>query len=237
MAPGCSTHYLLSTLSPTFYSAHQPHGLTHLHGLCPVHALADRKAADVDLKAEQVALRASAGRQTLAQLALQFELCVKRVRAVREDESRELQRLQGERLNGADFRYYPRPCTAKGCQRPWFSVYAASLYQWYRAESACGICMLRVYCPSCAAKELEEAEERLEGAKGKLETEEEWERHVEEVRRRREFEVEFWEKAQTRVMLKKGVRPRVTEARKTKTEDVELEGKGVDIVRELCVVM
>ncbi|KAF2809522.1 uncharacterized protein BDZ99DRAFT_463302 [Mytilinidion resinicola] len=237
MSEGCQAHYILSMLSPSFYAPSKPYGLVNKHGLCPSHAFKDRQLAEAHLKSENGRLRATAGRRTMREVQQLFEQHVKDMVRGREADSNALLRHQEAVLHSKAFKYYERPCTKENCQRPWYSVYAASLFKMYNTVDENGIGMLTVYCPRCATAEVDEVDSKIESAKFRCKTDEEFARFVTELRRRRAVQIEFWEKAQVRVMLQKGVKPKIIAVEDPLEDDDKLEGKGVEFVREACSVM
>ncbi|ORY09383.1 hypothetical protein BCR34DRAFT_602897 [Clohesyomyces aquaticus] len=134
-----------------------------------------------------------------------------------------------------DWRYIPRPCTRKSCKSPWYSPFSVTLFPFYTApHPAFGLVKLPTLCPECAKLDVGAAEAGLEKKRKTVKDEEEWEIVLEKVKRDREVEREFWEKAQGRVVKERGVRFRIVEEKK---KEPELEGKGFEVLRELCVVM
>ncbi|KAF2467128.1 uncharacterized protein BDR25DRAFT_317338 [Lindgomyces ingoldianus] len=262
--PLCSEHYLLSSLSPTFYTTQKPYGLRHKRGLCPSHAYKDLKAANDACRREWESMRQNAGRKNLSVIASEHEAWICALDVQRSGEAAELEDRQKQRVLGWedptspilsvsvaplvalktggsekskpvleqwDWRYMPRPCTRKGCKRNWYSPFSATLYQWYLQECKFGLTMLETLCPECTRADIEALVENIE--KKKAIKEEEWEIWLEKVRKDREVERAFWEQAQSRVVKERGMRFKVVEEKK----ELELEGKGFEMLKELCVVM
>jgi hypothetical protein len=237
MHENCQAHYIISKLSPSFYAPSKPYGLINKHGLCPSHAFKDRQAAETHLKADHARLRATAGRMTLREVQQLFEQRVRDVVHDREAESRALLRNQEAQLHAKDFKYYQRPCTAEGCQRPWYSIYATSLFQMYNTFDEHGIGCLTVYCPTCASAEVDEVDSKIKSARFRIKDDDEFNQFVTELARRRAVQIDFWEKAQVRVMLKKGVKAKTIVMEDPPPDELKLEGRGVEVVREACCVM
>lgn len=218
-------------------------------------------------------MRQNARRKTLGDVAADFELFVRVFDQEREEESRAAERRQKIRVlglrrgkaigagegggGGSDdgsaswWKYVPRPCTRKACPHPWYSPYASHLYTFYTCSSStptpkrrlASLLPLRTLCPACAQQNLSVTESSLL-QKRELLDDEEWILHAEQVRRDREMEVKFWEGAQERVVLEKGVRGATVEElereeRRGKEEggEVLVKGRKGEVVRELCVVM
>jgi len=174
-------------------------------------------------------MRQNAGRKTLGQIAVEFELWKEQFHQDRALEAKALiasQKKKVLKIAGSinkqkektpatpaptnndkndeswDWRYTPRPCTRKDCKSQWYSPFDNKLYFLYHTSRPSGLIPLPTLCPRCAKTDVEAAEERMEGRKNEGTM---WEQWCEEVRRDREMEVEFWEKAQERLVREEGV--------------------------------
>ncbi|KAF2184400.1 hypothetical protein K469DRAFT_709137 [Zopfia rhizophila CBS 207.26] len=250
--PHCSNHYLPSSLGPTYYSPKKPYGLRNKRGLCPNHASKDLKAANEQCKKERERTRQKAGRKTLGMVEEEFESWMRFFNLERVEESKELERRQrvkvvgwdeglspgskkGKRGEGDaeewDWKYALRPCTKKGCKREWYSPFDEGLFRWYSRECKFGLRALEALCPACAKEEIEATEKRVEERTTDV-SKAEWENWLANLKNEREVEREFWDKAQGRVVRERGMQPRAVEGK-----EPGLEGKGVETLKELCVVM
>ncbi|PVH93891.1 hypothetical protein DM02DRAFT_483307, partial [Periconia macrospinosa] len=228
LAPSCNKHYTSSLLGPTFYLPQQPHQLVRKKAFCVKCANQELRLANHKVKQTFESMRQNAGRKTLGQIAVEFELWKEQFHQDRALEAKALiasQKKKVLKIAGSinnqkektpatpaptnndkndeswDWRYTPRPCTRKDCKSQWYSPFDNKLYFLYHTSRPSGLIPLPTLCPRCAKTDVEAAEERMEGRKNEGTM---WEQWCEEVRRDREMEVEFWEKAQERLVREEG---------------------------------
>ncbi|KAF2262313.1 hypothetical protein CC78DRAFT_582798, partial [Lojkania enalia] len=249
--PSCTTHSLPTHLGPTFHLPQPPYNLTRKPALCPHHASQDLKYANADCKQEWEKMRQGAGRKTMGEVARDFDAYLGIVRRIRDEEARALERRLRERVLGVgnrgqghgergkayDWKYTPRPCTRKGCKRELYSPFDAHFYDFYCRSQEFGIRAMETLCPHCAWADVSRLLDDAECKRQEMEASE-WEGWIEHVKMDRQQQKHFWEKAQERVVREKGVGFNITEGKRKKNgEKIEIQGKGVDTMREVCVVM
>ncbi|KAI8934419.1 hypothetical protein NX059_009154 [Plenodomus lindquistii] len=84
-----------------YYVPQGPYSLSRLHGYCPRHTTKELADASATCKREWEALRQSAGRRTLGQIAADFETFKQQFRDAREVEDEQLQRDLQSRVLGS----------------------------------------------------------------------------------------------------------------------------------------
>ncbi|KAF2740663.1 hypothetical protein EJ04DRAFT_162173 [Polyplosphaeria fusca] len=247
--PDCPSHTLPSALGPTYFSPQSPYSLIRHPGLCPSHAYANLRSANEECKQQWERMRQNARRKTMGQVASEFAAWVHAYRKERAEESKDMQRrlwrrvgvlvLGGRSPNGEqdevwEWKYLCRPCTKKGCMRDWYSPFEARYYEFYAQVRKSGIEILSALCPSCAKEDVRAVEWKMEQKRGVVD-DAQWVAWYDQMIQDREREREYWEKAQEGVVREKGIRFKIVED--TKESDIQIEGKGVDTLRELCMVM
>ncbi|KAF1997527.1 hypothetical protein P154DRAFT_524731 [Amniculicola lignicola CBS 123094] len=259
----CKQTFCPSLLGPTFYNPQKPYGLRRLPGLCPDHAYADLRVANAEAKTEWELRRQNAGRKAMNMIAGEFDMFLKAYEEARGEEGVRLERKMRVRVLGEvsipsylgtadektviekarkqaeeswDWRYVARPCTKKGCQSNWYSIFDIHLYDFYQSEKRFRLRPLATLCPTCAKRDLDMILRTID-AKYEVLDDEVWHAWVSHIRKNRDVELAYWEKAQERVVRGRGIKFRIVEEKKKKEEVIDLEGKGVETVRELCVVM
>ncbi|KAF2793583.1 hypothetical protein K505DRAFT_375261 [Melanomma pulvis-pyrius CBS 109.77] len=256
--PHCTTHYLPPTLGPTFYAPQAPYNLSRTRGYCPSHASKDLRQANARCKKEWESMRQNAGRKTLGLIDAEFEIWVQRYREERgvegrANEARMIVRVVGvsgakgkkggdataEKAAGEwDWKYAPRPCTKKNCVRDWYSIFDQRFHLFYITPRKSGLTILQTLCPACARRDIGEAEKRMTEKWREMHPQQ-WREWMERLKRERATEQAFWEMAQERRVRERamGVGAKLERGQEKKDTELELEGKGVDALKELCVVM
>ncbi|KAF1940159.1 hypothetical protein EJ02DRAFT_504277 [Clathrospora elynae] len=223
--PDCSAHYTPSHAGFTYHLAQGQYSLSRQHGYCPRHATRDLKDANALCKREYESLRQNAGRKLLGVIAAEFDAFLENFREDRRLENVNLQRRQKERVLGSPqpasqtktgkavqphtdewkWQYTPRPCTSSTC-KTFYSPYANHLYDFYRTPLSSSFTPMRTLCPSCAKTDVEIFEEKVrEKRAGRCGwDEQEWDEWYDNAVKDREMELEFWERAQERVVREKG---------------------------------
>ena len=258
LEPKCKNHYTASLLGPTFYSPQSPYQLVRKQGLCPMHAQKDLKLANNRVKSNYESLRQNCGRKTLGAIAAEFEIFVQQFREERVEESQRMKIWQRQRILPStskpaatgkgkekaweeewDWRYSPRPCTRKGCDKHHYSPFDNRLYLFYTTPRSSNLLPLSTLCPSCAKKDVESAEEkinsRMKDAGGVVGPE--WEAWCVQVERDREMEIEFWEQAQERVVKESMVATPIIAPQPEKTKIVKKKSSKRRTKLDVCVVM
>jgi hypothetical protein len=223
----CSTYYTHVHAGPTYYLPQGPYSIPRLHGYCHRHATNDFKEANAFCKKEWERRRQQAGRKTLVTIDVEFDVFLEQYRMDRQQEDTALQRTQKRRILGAkatpsdatkpskgvaqedrvwDWRYTPRQCTTSGCKKAPYSPFANHLFPFYSTPRPSTFKPLQTLCPACAKSEIETFEQNItqKWASRCGWNETEWNDWFMNVARDREMEVEFWEKAQERVVREKG---------------------------------
>jgi hypothetical protein len=226
MAAMCTAHYLPAHSGPTYYLAQEPYNLSRHHGYCPRHASKEMKEANALCKREWERMRQNAGRSTLGAVAEDFEMFLQLYRETRSKEDAQLQQSQRRVVLGTakpagpakstdaqwNWRYTPRPCTKHGCTLPYYSPYATHLFSLYTSRRpANGLVPLATLCPQCAQAEAEGFERKIEekwSSRCGVWNPVEWEQWHGNAKKDRDMEMEFWEKAQERVVREKKVVPK-----------------------------
>ncbi|KAJ4317570.1 hypothetical protein N0V94_004863 [Neodidymelliopsis sp. IMI 364377] len=225
MAAMCTAHYTPIHSGPTYYVVQEPYNLSRHHGYCPRHASKEMKEANALCKKEYETMRQHAGRKTLGVVAQDFEIFLQLYREARKAEDARLQKAQSQRVLGTsrssnvdgdmsqkggwDWRYTPRNCTSQNCTSLPYSTFSTHLYSFYNTpHSVTQLLPLSTQCPSCSKTETEGFGAKLMekwssrcGWDG-----EEWDGWYQNVKRDRELESEFWEKAQERVVRERIVK-------------------------------
>lgn len=258
LTPQCKNHYTTSLLGPTFYSPQSPYQLVRKRGLCPMHAQEDLKLANNRVKLTYESLRQNCGRKTLGAIAAEFELFVQQFREERIEESQRMKTWQRQRVLPStsmsalagkgketvweedwDWRYSPRPCTKKGCDKSHYSPFDNRLYLFYTTPRSSGLLPLSTLCPPCAKRDVESAEEKIDsrmrdacGVVGP-----EWEAWCVQVGKDREMEIEFWEQAQERVVKESMVAAPIVAPRPEKTKMLKKKSSKRLTKLDVCVVM
>ena len=231
MAAMCTAQYLPAHSGPTYYLLQEPYNLSRHHGYCPRHASKEMKEANALCKREWERMRQNAGRSTLGAVAEDFEMFLQLYRETRAKEDTQLQQSQKRIVLGTakpssnpskstdaakhdaewNWRYTPRPCTKQGCTQPYYSPYATHLFSFYTSRrAATGLVPLATLCPQCSQAEVEGFEraidEKWSSRCGWNAVE--WEQWHSNAKKDRDMEMEFWEKAQERVVREKRVTPK-----------------------------
>ncbi|KAF9693751.1 hypothetical protein EKO04_008469 [Ascochyta lentis] len=226
MAAMCTAHYIPAPSGPTYYMVQEPYNLSRHHGYCPRHASKEMKEANALCKKEHEMMRQNAGRKTLGIVAQDFEIFLQLYREARQMEDARLQRAQSKRVlgspqmvmtkektsqtdSGYDWRYTPRNCTKRGCTSLPYSPFSTQFYSFYNTPNTSTQLMpLTTLCPSCSKAEAEGFGAKLMekwssrcGWDG-----EEWDGWYQSAIHHRKTEVEFWEKAQERVVRERLVK-------------------------------
>jgi hypothetical protein len=196
--------------------------LARQHGFCHRHATKEHKEASARCKSEFESLRQNAGRKTLGQIAREFDMYLEDFRKDRRLEDAEIQQQQKKLVLGSgsaqasakesvqegsiwDWRYTPRPCTKASCQTH-YSPFSNHLFSFYTTPQSFGFLPLHTLCPSCSKAEIEAVEgsvqEKWTSRCGWEENE--WNQWFENATKDRAMELDFWEKAQERVVKEKG---------------------------------
>ena len=244
MAVMCTAHYTPAHSGPTYYVAQEPFHLSRHHGYCPRHASKEMQEANALCKKEYETMRQNAGRKTLGAIAQDFEIFLQLYREARKSEDARLQKAQSERVIGSsqviplkgrtllssvtfDWRYTPRNCTTRGCKSPPYSPFSTQNYSFYGTpHSSTQLLPLTILCPPCAKIE-------AEGFGAKLMVKwssrcgwdgEEWDGWYQNALQDRKMELEFWEKAQERVVRERLVK----KATKGAIENAELELRSTE---------
>jgi hypothetical protein len=231
----CTAHYLPAHSGPTYYFSQEPYNLSRHHGYCPRHASKEMKEANALCKREWERMRQNAGRSTLGAVAEDFEMFLQLYRETRAKEDAQLQQRQKRVVLGSpklsspsksnnatnqdgewNWRYTPRPCTKQGCTQPYYSPYATHLFSFYTSRRpATGVVPQATLCPQCSQAEVEGFErtvdEKWSSRCGWNAVE--WEQWHSNAKKDREMEMEFWEKAQERVVREKKVVPKAAAAK------------------------
>ncbi|KAF2018133.1 hypothetical protein BU24DRAFT_165321 [Aaosphaeria arxii CBS 175.79] len=158
--PMCTSHYLPSSLGPTFHTQQAPYNLRRKRGLCAEHATSDLALANIECKDEWETMRQNAGRRTLGEVAADFKQFTRDFDQDRERESRDSERLQRLCVVGRPpkqgtsapptnskrfskirdvnddaqsewWRYAARPCAKKDCEAEWYAPFSKALYDFY----------------------------------------------------------------------------------------------------------
>lgn len=224
MYDGCAAHYTPTHAGPTFYLPQGPYSIARLHGHCHRHANQEHREASARCKREFERLRQTAGRKTLGQIAQEFELFLEAFREDRRLENADIRHRQKQVVLGTsastqpssvagtqetewDWRYTPRPCTKVECQLPHYSPFANHLYSFYTTPRPSTFIPMHTLCPTCAQAEVEafenSIEEKWESRCGGWD-EAEWNDWLENACNDRAMEVDFWVKAQERVVRETG---------------------------------
>ncbi|UPX16855.1 uncharacterized protein EKO05_0007238 [Ascochyta rabiei] len=236
----CTAHYTPAQPGPTYYMAQDPYHLSRHHGYCPRHASKEMKEANALCKKEYETMRQNAGRKSLGVIAQDFEIFLQLYREARQIEDARLRKVQIKRVlgspqtmmvkekspqtdSGYDWRYTPRKCTKRGCKSSPYSPFSTQFYSFYNTPNTSTQLMpLTTLCPSCSKAEAEGFGAKLmEKWRSRCGWDgEEWDGWYQNAVHNRKKELEFWEKAQERV-----VRDRLV---KTVVKDVaeEPERKG-----------
>jgi len=173
-------------------------------------------------KREYEFLRQNAGRKTLNAVATEFEDVKVDFRDSRKIKDARLVRIQKRRVLGApvllaeksndareeawDWRYTPRPCTTSSCNE-YYTPYSNHLYAFYRTPLAqTSFFPQQIFCPTCAQAEVEGFEQKVKEKWGSRcgWNEQEWQEWYGNAMNDRNMELEFWLKAQERVVKGKG---------------------------------
>lgn len=239
MAAMCTAHYTPAHSGPTYYAAQEPYNLSRHHGYCPRHASKEMKEANALCKKEYETMRQNAGRRTLGVIAQDFEIFLQFYRDARQVEDARLQRLQRNRVigsihttspkgkttqtnDGFDWRYTPRNCTKKGCTSLPYSPFSTQFYSFYNTPNTSTQLMpLTSLCPNCSKAEAEGFGTKLMekwssrcGWDG-----EEWDGWYQNAVQARRTELEYWEKAQERVVREKLAKKKHIEEEKEKADE------------------
>ncbi|KAL7776570.1 hypothetical protein CFE70_006986 [Pyrenophora teres f. teres 0-1] len=220
--PSCKSHYSPTHLGPNYYLSQGPYALSRLHGYCPRHASQELKEATLQCKREYELLRQNAGRKTLNAVATEFEDVKAEFRGSRKVKDARLVRTQKRRVLGApvllaekgndaredawDWRHTTRPCTTSSCNEH-YTPYSNHLYAFYRTPLAqTSLFPQQIFCPTCAQAEVEGFEQKVKEKWGSRcgWDEREWAAWYDNVSSDRNMELEFWLKAQEKVVKEKG---------------------------------
>jgi hypothetical protein len=217
--PTCVSHYTPAHLGPVYYLPQAPYSLSRLHGYCQRHASKELKEANATCKKEYEVLRQNAGRKTMGVVAAEFEFFKEGFRDERPVQDAKLQREQRQRVLGTggarngkhdgawDWRYTMRPCTTASC-KTFYTTYANHLYTFYRTPLSSSSCLpQQTLCPGCAKTELESFEHKIKekwGSRCGWE-ERKWNEWFSNAVNDREMELEYWIKAQERVVRENGL--------------------------------
>ncbi|KAE8843412.1 hypothetical protein HRS9122_04515 [Pyrenophora teres f. teres] len=199
-----------------------PYALSRLHGYCPRHTSQELKEATLQCKREYELLRQNAGRKTLNAVATEFEDVKAEFRGSRKVKDARLVRTQKRRVLGApvllaekgndaredawDWRYTTRPCTTSSCNEH-YTPYSNHLYAFYRTPLAqTSLFPQQIFCPTCAQAEVEGFKQKVKEKWGSRcgWDEREWAAWYDNVSSDRNMELEFWLKAQEKVVKEKG---------------------------------
>ncbi|KAH7084928.1 hypothetical protein BKA63DRAFT_5696 [Paraphoma chrysanthemicola] len=219
----CTVHY---SHSFAYYLPQGPYSLRKSHGYCNYHATHELKTSNALCKQKWESLRQNAGRQTLGQIAADFDdymQSFRKARAVRDAElvssqkrivigapntpPRPQTKQQVDKDADADWNwiYSPRPCTRASCppssSTHTYSPFSTATFAFYHTPRESTFTPLSTLCPSCATTEVE-AFERLVAEKWGSRCgwdEGEWGEWLGGMVRERKAEGKFWERAQERV--------------------------------------
>jgi hypothetical protein len=213
------------------------------------HAGKELRQANERCKKQFESMRQNAGRKTLGTIDAEFEAWLGQFRQFREEEIAEFESALRRRVAGVrkpckeskksekneerdedwDWRYTPRRCTYSGCTSDRYSPYDQRFYLWYHTQRITGLCILLTLCPACARRDVDRAEAERNQAWQDMHPQE-WRAWMEQLKRNRVKEQEFWEKAQESRVRERGPVFRVDEKE-------EKEEKGGNLLEDLCVVM
>jgi hypothetical protein len=213
------------------------------------HAGKELRQANERCKKQFESMRQNAGRKTLGTIDGEFEGWLAEFRVFREAEIKEFERALTRRVLGVrrpskdskkteksddgdaewDWQYTPRRCTNSGCTSDRYSPYDQRFYLWYHTLRITGFSILKTLCPACARKDVDEAERERNQAWQNMHPQE-WRAWMEQLKRNRVKEQEFWEKAQESRVRERGPAFRGGEVEGK-------EEKGSKLLEDLCAVM
>ncbi|KAF2833631.1 hypothetical protein CC86DRAFT_278824 [Ophiobolus disseminans] len=247
----CKTHYSPVHGGPTYYLPQGPYTLPKHHGYCPQHASKELRETNAACKREWESLRQNAGRQTLGQIANEFDSFLHAFRQDRRAEDADLLRRQRRIVLGAahallagaqtqqkrndasdwDWSYTPRHCTRSACSAAPYSPFANHLHAFYHSPRSSTFAPLLTLCPPCAKNEVEAFERYVVEKWGsRCGWEDElWNEWFGNAVADRSAERDFWLGAQERVVRERGPARSVQREVRQKEEE---ESRGEEKIKE-----